>query len=316
MKRFKNILVYLSGCIGEDQALTRAVELARANHARLTLIDVLVPINGSGASSFWPPSADKMDLDQQAVQERLAVLRRMADCSDLAGVDVDFSVGLGRPFIEIIRKVLTDSHDLVVMAADSLQGLRLIVLGATSMHLMRKCPCPVWVIKPKKEYRFTNILAAIDARDQNEAGTALNTKVLQLASSLARREQCNLHISYAWRFEGSDAENVKSEISETMMDDLYKKNHKLNKALVLRALEGIELGNVEPQIHLPCGDPARVVPEVAEQNHIDLIVMGTVSRSGVSGLLMGNTAELVLQQVNCSVLTAKPDGFESPVTVE
>ena len=44
--------------------------------------------------------------------------------------------------------------------------------------------------------------------------------------------------------------------------------------------------------------------------------MGTVCRTGIAGFFIGNTAESILQQVDCSVLTVKPDGFVSPVVLE
>jgi universal stress protein E len=44
--------------------------------------------------------------------------------------------------------------------------------------------------------------------------------------------------------------------------------------------------------------------------------METVGRTGIPGLLMGNTAETILQQVNCSVLAIKPPGFVTPVTLD
>lgn len=316
MKRFKNILVYLSGRVGDDQALTRAAQLAEANNASLTIIDVLVPTNGSAGSTFVPPSSDKNDQDQKSIRDRIAMLERIAASLSREPGSVQTAVTIGRPFIEIVKKVLQDGHDLVVMAADSLMGVRLLALGATSMHLMRKCPCPVWVIKPSEAPRFQNVMASIDANDQSAQGRELNTKVLQLASSIARNEQCSFHIAYAWRLAGSDAENVRSEISDDQMNDIYKNNHREHKARVQSALSGIELGNIVPEFHLPCGDPASVIPDVALKNQIDLIVMGTVSRSGVAGLLMGNTAELVLRQVDCSVLTAKPDGFQSPIVAD
>lgn len=45
----------------------------------------------------------------------------------------------------------------------------------------------------------------------------------------------------------------------------------------------------------------------------DLIVIGTVGRSGIQGLLLGNTAEKVLDTCDCSIFTVKPDGFVSPI---
>lgn len=58
-----------------------------------------------------------------------------------------------------------------------------------------------------------------------------------------------------------------------------------------------------------------MIVEYADKNSIDLIVMGAVARSGLSGLLIGSTAEKVIDRVDCSVLTVKPASFKSPITV-
>ena len=64
------------------------------------------------------------------------------------------------------------------------------------------------------------------------------------------------------------------------------------------------------------GEPGRLIPEVARAKDTQLIVMGTVSRTGVSGLLISPTAERILGQVDCAVLAVKPDGFETPVQLK
>ena len=66
-------------------------------------------------------------------------------------------------------------------------------------------------------------------------------------------------------------------------------------------------------MHLIKGEAGRVIPEVAAKNEADLIVMGTLSRSGVAGFFIGNSAEKIIHNVDCSVLTVKPDGFVTPV---
>jgi universal stress protein E len=63
------------------------------------------------------------------------------------------------------------------------------------------------------------------------------------------------------------------------------------------------------------GEPGSVIAEFAEAKKIDLIVMGTVGRTGLAGFIMGNTAETILRAVRCSVIAVKPEGFESPVTL-
>jgi universal stress protein E len=69
-------------------------------------------------------------------------------------------------------------------------------------------------------------------------------------------------------------------------------------------------------MHLLKGEPEEVISEVAENLDVELVVMGTVSRSGLAGFLIGNTAERILQSLDCSVLAVKPQGFVSPVTLQ
>lgn len=66
-------------------------------------------------------------------------------------------------------------------------------------------------------------------------------------------------------------------------------------------------------VHLVHGEPAPSIRELSTKLGADLIVMGTVGRSGIPALIIGNTAEEVLQTTQASVLAVKPDGFVSPV---
>jgi len=53
---------------------------------------------------------------------------------------------------------------------------------------------------------------------------------------------------------------------------------------------------------------------LADRLKVDLIALGTVGRSGVEGLLLGNTAENVLAESDCDILAVKPAGFVSPIS--
>ncbi|MGD9715399.1 MAG: universal stress protein, partial [Thermomicrobiales bacterium] len=78
----------------------------------------------------------------------------------------------------------------------------------------------------------------------------------------------------------------------------------------------VESLDAEPdqiQRHLSWGTPWKEVGRLAQHLGIDLIALGTIGRSGVKGLLLGNTAERVLDTCHCSILTVKPDGFVSPL---
>ena len=65
--------------------------------------------------------------------------------------------------------------------------------------------------------------------------------------------------------------------------------------------------------HFVNGVPREIIPQFANSNNTDLLVLGTVARTGIPGLFMGNTAENILNRLRCSVLAIKPPGFETPV---
>jgi nucleotide-binding universal stress UspA family protein len=61
-------------------------------------------------------------------------------------------------------------------------------------------------------------------------------------------------------------------------------------------------------VHLVQGDPRAAIADFATSHRTDLLVIGTVARSGIAGHVIGNTAEAVLGQLPCSMLVVKPDG--------
>jgi nucleotide-binding universal stress UspA family protein len=71
----------------------------------------------------------------------------------------------------------------------------------------------------------------------------------------------------------------------------------------------------DANVKLRRGDAEDVIPRYAVAEGIDLVVMGTVARGGIAGLLVGNTAERVLKRLSCAVLALKPEGFVSPVRI-
>ena len=69
---------------------------------------------------------------------------------------------------------------------------------------------------------------------------------------------------------------------------------------------------LKPQMHLLQGSPRKEIPALAEEIKADLVVMGTVARTGIPGFFMGNTAETILNKLDCSALAVKPSGFITP----
>ena len=178
---------------------------------------------------------------------------------------------------------------------------------------MRKCPCPLWVIKPGQNARYSRILAAVDPGPVEGGVDDLNAKIMELATSLARHNGSELDIIHAWDLTGADLDTSKSEISDEIRNHLLSKHLNIYSQRLQALLEHCTVDDIHHQTHVVRGDPTVVIPELTHNEPIDLIVMGSVGRCGVAGLFIGTTAELALRQVQCAVLTVKPTGFVTPV---
>jgi nucleotide-binding universal stress UspA family protein len=180
------------------------------------------------------------------------------------------------------------------------------------MHLLRKCPCPVWIDRPGSGTEYRKVLAAVDPFDDSSGD--LQRLILDLATSLAAREQAQLEVVHAWQLPGESIlthgrGRVPLSELELLLEDRRQHHQRSLDALLLPY--GLSSG--EGNVHLRKGRPARVIAACASEREADLVVMGTLGRVGAPGLIIGNTAEDVLREIQTAVLAVKPSGFVSPV---
>jgi nucleotide-binding universal stress UspA family protein len=169
----------------------------------------------------------------------------------------------------------------------------------------------VWVIRPSRA-RTRRVLASVNP-DPEEV--ELNLTILELAASMVKLEGGELHVVHAWELYGeatmrsSGFVDVSPEELEGMLDEDRAKHDRALADL----LASPSVADQPWQVHLVKGAAEEVVPTTVTEHGINLLVMGTVARGGVTAMVMGNTAERVLDNVHCSVIAVKPDGFVSPI---
>ncbi len=322
MKRFSNILLIVDERADYSAALNRGISLAKNNQARLTVCAIVdtVPDNMQiGVISITP--RELLDI---AVAEKRDWLHDTVESVQSDGVHLDTKVLVGKPFIEMIRQVLRHDHDLIIKCADLDGGLRQILFSSTDMHLMRKCPCPVWIIKPTEHHTYRRILAAVDRDSEEPLKGELNRQILEMSASLARAQFSEIHVVHAWDVFGEELLRSHSlSFSQAGFDAMVEEEAATRKCWLddLANKYGVFAGTgteyaSDIHLHVVKGDAQFVVPQLARDLSVDLVVMGTLARTGIAGLFMGNTAESILAQLDCSVLTIKPSGFVSPVMLE
>lgn len=312
MERFSSILVVIGG-EPYDATMNRAVALAMKNDARLTIMDVVAPIS----TSFFATEAYlPQNLETEAVAERRNELMRIASEYVATGIETAVVVRVGNPAIEIVSEVIDSGHDLVIKTANTQTGLKHL-LGSVTRALMRTCPCPVWAIKPSTGVKYHTIVAAIDPLADDPEHIDLNDTLLELAISLARNEHAALHLVSVWNVPME--RTLRSRLGVQECDRLIREAESQVRQSLDKWLEK-QVSRTDEEmppmrIHLLRGSASEKIAEVANESSADLIVMGTVCRTGLAGLFVGNTAEHLLGSVTCGVLAVKPKGFVSPVRV-
>jgi len=316
MKRFKNILYVDDPVIEQGEVFDRAVALSENTGARLTIVEVSEPI-----PSFVTRQTPHK-LRELVTEHRKSDLEKI--CQSVGGrIKIEAKILEGKFFLEIIQEVLRNKRDLVIKPAEG-SGVIGRLFSSNDMHLLRKCPCPVWLIKVSKDLTGSNILAAVDLdEDESEEVEALNRQILELATSLACSEGSKLHVCHAWNPPYEDMMKNKAGMNEeevaTYVEEVRAHHRRWFDRLMVQTKKwvGREIyESANPVTHLSKGDARDIIPKLADELRANLVVMGTVARTGITGLLIGNTAESILDQLDCSVLAVKPPGFISPVALE
>jgi nucleotide-binding universal stress UspA family protein len=306
VESFENILVDIDATATAHPALERGILIARASGARLTVASVMT-VSPDGHHHLPPKVEESLVRDHR---QRLAAI-----VGDVTGVRAEAKLLMGRPATVLIEEVLRSDHDLVMRshARDRAKsGAR--SFGAVDMELLRKCPCPVLLVRHGEPATRPRIAAAIDAASEEPETQALNQKIAEFAILMAQylgSEPPTLVHAWAPLAEGAVRGHATGADFAAYVESARQRAAS-GFVHVGRSLGG-RIG--ERGMVLRRGEPEDVIPDFVVAEGIDVLVMGTVARGGIPGMLIGNTAERVLRRLPCSVLTVKPDGFVSPVRI-
>lgn len=318
MKRFKSILTVLTEDSLHEVALERALHLAKVNGAALTLVDVIDAAPGELARLLSAIQGHRgAEIEEDVIAYHRDRLAKMAERARAEGVEATEAVLQGSVFVEVIRMVLREGHDIVIKGATAAPHGKGVLKGV-DMHLLRKCPCPVWMLKGPGDGNFDTVLATVDPDPEGETvHNKLDHLVMDLATSLAERDKAVCHVAHAWRLQeehalrhGRYTSKYQGEVDQ--MVERERREAKVRFDALMADYPQVERDNQ----HMIKGLPGDAIAEFAEALGPDLIVMGTVGRTGISGFIMGNTAETILHRVDCAVIAVKPEGFVSPITLE
>ena len=298
---FKSILVNTSAWPTESVAIDAAARIASVSGASLNVFDVVSDLSwiAQHISGGWEDTIESYTgSKRQRISELAASLSSQ-------GLTASGTIAKGRLSSAIIKQVHDGGHDLVVKAAEK-SSKRSGFIGSTDMRLIHECPCATLILRPDEEAGFQKVAVAADVLDQHPVQAALDLRALQIASSM-QEPSSPISLIYALPPMATAIRISKENSDVVSSEQIEKWDSELRTAARVRLdeMQGqVADGCVES--HILIGDPKRAIPEFVNSHGVDLLVVGSVARCGMEGLFLGNTAELILERVNSSVLVLKP----------
>jgi universal stress protein E len=310
MQPIRRVLVAVKNPQGKaTPAVIKAAQLARALGASVELFHAIVTPLYIDAYSY--PNRGLAWTEQDIQQQCLTQLRAIAKRMPRRGIEVSVAAEWDFPGYEaVIRRANQIKADLIVADLHTGRHIAAGMLHLTDWELLRLSATPVLLVKTKAQYRRPVVLAAVDPTQTHAKPAALDNEILSMASSITDSLHGTLHVVHAyipappsiWPANTAGALSLPRLMAQTAR----KARHVLD-----RALESTEIPR--GRRHLVDRHPIDAIEQTARQIRSSIVVMGAVSRSGLKGFFVGNTAERVLDSLACDVLVVKPVNFKQRV---
>ena len=310
MPAIRRILVTIKDTSARSlPAVRKAAQIARACNAQLELYHAISE----------PIYVDALAIAGQTVAQlrrkwrdaHLKRLEKIADRLRAEGTKVNTGVEWDFPAFEaVIRHAVRRKADLIVAERHATKHIAPWALRFNDWELLRRSPVPVLLVKTSQPYDKPLVLAAVDPVHSFAKPAKLDAAILDMGSQVAGVLQGALHAVHAFVPATIDVDQL----------DLNLPN--LSAYIEAEAAKGAkaafdkELSRSDARIakrHLVGRHAADAIPELARDLKAQLVVMGAISRTGIKRLLIGNTAERILDALPCDVLVMKPSHFGARV---
>jgi universal stress protein E len=301
MKMPKRILVVISGKHTEHPALERALLFAKYNDIHLHLFN-----------SIYEPvmeltdvlsSDHRKEMKSQYLADRYLYMDSLADKLEQKGVTCSVNVAWHRELHEAIEQKVDELEpDLVIKRisadASSINPFTMPV----DRHLLRYCKAPLLLVR-QSQWLLNPLLAAVDANATDQRHQTLNQNILEYSKMLAFMSETQLHIVNTYQVP-SMSSSMGVGWSNIDFQSIKRDTEIAHQEKMKTLLEQHTL--LDHPYHVLEGQADVTIPKLAEQIAAQLVVLGTVGRTGLAAAFIGNTAEHILANLTCEILALKP----------
>lgn len=304
MSRKSSILAIIEPELHPRETVGRAAWLAMLFERPLDLLLCDPDIGPFRAG--WYLSNEMEELAESIAEAQQKLIEELADGARSDNFDVTTGVLNARPVADaIIDEVHEREPAMLVKATQYHSSASRAIFVDTDWHLIRACPCPLYLAKPADPARSKSIVAAVDPTHAHDKPAALDRNIVSTALDLARRSGQSVHLLHTYqRILGVGSEATRTfkpvKIPVDEIDKRIRNEHR-QKLDELATEFGIDADHVH---QLP-GSARELLPTFARTHDAGLVVMGALARWSLKRAVIGSTVERVLDHLPCDVLIVR-----------
>jgi len=282
-------------------ALRKAAALARASGAGIELFHAV----SEPGSADSPAAVGALEIASRDLK-RTARSALLAGCRTHTRVEWDYP-----PHEAIVRRARKIRADLVIATAQPSGFGNRLWLRNTDWELIRHCPTLLLIVKSPRAYRRPAVVVAVDPLHAHAKPTELDQRLLAAGKSFAALLSGSVHAFHAYM---PLVASVQGPMGEPLVWESPEVEEVHSQQVAREFTRVAAKGGIPPRNrHLAMGDVSTLLEGTVRRLRAGMTVMGAVSRSRLRRLVVGSTAERVLDQLTCDVLIVKPRGFRTAV---
>lgn len=300
-----SVLVVIEPNQSQQPALSRGIDLVNKTGAKLmVLLSVYHPsYDMTTMMSFNEREAFRAEY----ISDQYLALSQLIETYDLPSHTVTAINWQKRVYDSIVETAKDEQADIIIKSTKHHDVVTSIVFTPLDWHLMRKSPIPVLLVKHNEWPSYDDILTAVNTGDEDKSHTDLNDKLTSTAEDFAKLFSSNLYLVNAYPHIPEPLATSSPAFTFNSLNVAIRNHHK-------QAMNNFGLRHriQRDNLYVKEGLPEQVIPNIASNINADLLIIGSGSKESLNGFALGNTAEHIMNNIKCDVLTIKPDGFVSP----
>lgn len=305
MKVIKSILFLVIEDKIDEKLLKKAINVAKNNSATIKFLRIY--------DSYSSISMIANNTIDEVIEKLKNNFKKLIDgvCSEFKETKYTYDIRDGIWFVEAIRDAVQMHADIIVISEPKKRDK---IFESNAMHIIRKSPIPVWVIRREKN-TSKKLLVAVDIDLNDKIKANVNAKCMEVAKNLINSfdHPVELVIFHSWVLNNEwYLRNVASNISASQIDERVKRERLYHEEWFNSFCAKYNDMHISRSCFIH-GDVEDVMPAFVREENVDTVVMGSVSNINIKGVYIGSRAEAIILSLNCSLVTLKPDNFSSPV---